>query len=72
MNEFRKIFAEGILDFPEKHEEDKVKLNRLVNAFRAAWKVYKDPGDEKIFLDMFIKEMDNKLWDPEELEVNGV
>lgn len=29
---------------------------------RAAWKVYRERGDKKSTLEMFMKEMDNELW----------
>ena len=37
MNEFRNILDRGILRFTNKDEHDTVKLNRLVEAFRAWW-----------------------------------
>ena len=64
MNEFRRVLAQGVLLFPEKHTEDKAKVDRLVDSFRAAWKVYKGNGDEKDTLDVFMKEMDDELWLP--------
>ena len=39
MNEFRSVLVSGILQFAEKHAEDKAKVDRLVDSFRAAWKV---------------------------------
>ena len=47
MNEFRRVLARGVLVFAEKHTEDKAKVDRLVDSFRAAWKVYKERGNEK-------------------------
>lgn len=29
---------------------------------RAAWKVYRERGDKKSTLEMFMKEMDSELW----------
>ena len=42
MNLFRRVLAKGILLFAEKHAEDTAKLDRLVDSFRAAWKVFKE------------------------------
>ena len=64
MNEFRRVLARGVLLFTEKHTEDKAKVDRLVDSFRAAWKVYRENGNEKATLDVFMKEMDNELWLP--------
>ena len=64
MNEFRKVLARGALLFAEKHTEDKAKVDRLVDSFRAAWKVYRENGDGKATLDVFMKEMNNELWLP--------
>ena len=74
MNEFKRVLARGVLLFAEKHAEDKAKVDRLVDAFRAAWKVYRENGDEKTTMDVFMKEMDNELWvtnDSEDTEVFG-
>ena len=60
--------ARGVLLFAEKHAEDKAKVYRLLDSFRAAWKVYRENGDEKTTLDVFMKEMDNELWLPLYLE----
>ena len=62
MNEFRSVLVSGILQFAEKHAEDKAKVDRLVDSFRAAWKVYRENGDEKTTMDVFMKEMDNEIW----------
>ena len=64
MNEFRRVLARSVLLFTEKHTEDKAKVDRLVDSFRAAWKVYRENGNEKATLDVFMKEMDNELWLP--------
>ena len=64
MNEFRRVLARSVLLFTEKHTEDKAKVDRLVDSFRAAWKVYRENGNEKATLDVFMKEIDNELWLP--------
>ena len=72
MNEFKRVLTRGVLLFAEKHAEDKAKVDRLVDAFRAAWKVDRENGDEKTTMDVFMKEMDNELWvtnDSEDTEV---
>ena len=76
MNEFRRVLARGILLFAEKHTEDTAKLDRLVDAFRTAWKVFKENGDDTTTMDVFMKEMKNELWIPsnaeEDTDVFGV
>ena len=66
MNQFRNVLAQGILAFAQNHERDRPKMDLFVNAFRAAWKVYRDGGDEKNVLDVFMNEMNNELWIPPE------
>ena len=41
-------------------------LNRLEDSFRAGWKYWTEHRDEKPCMNMFIKEMNNELWNPEE------
>ena len=41
MNLFRRVLARGVLLFEENHTEDTAKLDRLVDSFRATWKVFK-------------------------------
>ena len=75
MNEFRKVLARGVMLFAEKHGEDKAKVDRLLDSFRAAWKIYGERGNEKTTMDEFTKEMDNALWitnDSEDTDVFGV
>ena len=62
MNLFRHVLAQGILKFAEKHVGDTAKLDRLVDSFRATWKVYKEGGDNAATMDVFMKEMNNELW----------
>ena len=62
MNQFRQVLAQGILSFAQNHEGDTPKMDLFVNAFRAAWKVYRDSGDETTTLDVFMNEMNNELW----------
>ena len=56
------MLAQGILKFAEKHAGDTAKLDRLVDSFRATWKVYKEGGDNAATMDVFMKEMNNELW----------
>ena len=76
MNDFRRVLAQGALLMAEKHAEDRAKLDRFVDAFRAAWKVFKKGGDGKAIMDVFMKEMNNELWIPsnteEDTDVFGV
>ena len=76
MNLFRRVLAGGILKFAEKHAGDKPNLTRLVDSFRAAWKVFKEGGDDETTMDVFMKEMKNELWIPsnaeEDTDVFGV
>ena len=68
MNLFRYTLSQGVMKFAEKHEGDTAKLDRLVDSFRAAWKVYKEDGDEKATMDVFMKTMNNELWVSEDTE----
>ena len=70
MNKFHRVLAEGVLRFAEmkEAENNRVKLERLVDSFRAAWKVWKTKDDKESVVDVFMKEMDNELWYPEELD----
>ena len=62
MNLFRIVLAEGIKKFAEEHMDDKPKMERFVDSFRAGWKVYKVNGDKKATMDVFMKTMNNELW----------
>ena len=76
MNLFRKVLAEGVLKFAEGHMDDTPKMERFVDSFRVAWRVYKEDGDKEKTMDAFMKAMDNKLWTPsnseEDTDVFGV
>ena len=64
MNQFRHVLAQGVFRFAEDHAGDTAKLDLFVDAFRAAWKVDKEGGDETTTMDVFMREMDNELWVP--------
>ena len=64
MNLFRNVLAQGVLKFAEKHEGDTAKMDLFVDSFRAAWKTFKEHGDEKATMDVFMKTMNNELWLP--------
>ena len=66
MNLCRLVLAEGIKTFAENHEGDKAKMDHIVDAFRAGWRVYRVNGDKKATMDAFMKAMDNELWFNEE------
>ena len=68
MNLFRMVLADGILKFAEQHAEDKAKMDRFVDSFRASWKVYKVNGDKKATIDVFMKTMNNELWHSDDSE----
>ena len=68
MNLFRNVLAQGIKKFAEKHISDKPKIDLFVDSFRAGWKVYKANGDKEKTMDVFMKTMDNGLWDSEDTE----
>ena len=67
MNAFRQVLADGVLKFAqtEEAENSRVKLDRFVDSFRAAWKEWKKEEDEGSVVNVFTKEMDNELWHPE-------
>ena len=58
------MLAQGVFRFAEKHPGDTEKLDLFVDAFRAAWRIYREGGDEKTIIDVFMREMDNGLWVP--------
>ena len=68
MNLFRRVLAKGVLLFAEKHADDTAKLDRLVDSFRAAWKVFKEGVDDATVMDVFMKEMNNELWNSDDTE----
>ena len=67
INAFRKVLAEGVLKFAETEEAEnsRVKMDRFVDSFRAAWKERKKEEDGESVLNVFMQEMDNELWYPE-------
>ena len=66
MNRYRGVLSEGILAFAEGHQEDKVDLSRLIEAFRQGWKVYRVNERVKTTLDTFMLAMNNQLWVPDD------
>ena len=66
MNRYRSVLSQGILAFAEGHQEDKVDLSRLIEAFRQGWKVYRVNEQEKTTLDTFMLAMNTQLWVPED------
>ena len=76
MNLFRNVLAQGILKFAEGHMDDTPKMEKFVDSFRVAWKVYKEDGDKEKTMDAFMKAMENELWTPsnseEDTDVFGV
>ena len=62
MNRYRGVLSEGIMAFAEGHQEDKVDLTRLIEAFRQGWKVYRENEHVKATLDTFMTAMNNQLW----------
>ena len=67
MNAFRQVLADGVLKFAqtEEAENSRVKLDRFVDSFRAAWKDWKEKEDQESMVNVFMQEMDNELWHPE-------
>ena len=76
MNLFRHVLAQGVLKFAEGHMDDIPKMEKFVDSFRVAWKVYKEDGDKEKTMDAFMKAMENELWTPsnseEDTDVFGV
>ena len=66
MNAFRQVLAEGALKFADSEgaQNSKVKLDKLVDSFRAAWKDWKEKEDKKSAVDVFMEEMDNDFGIP--------
>ena len=71
LNLFRHVLARGILKFAEGHTHDTPKMEKFVDSFRAAWKVYKKDGDREKTMDAFMKAMDNELWFNEEFPLSS-
>ena len=67
MNDYKALLAQGILKFAEEHQENRANMDRLVDAFRASWKVYRECEDGKRTMDVFMKEMNSQLRIPEKL-----
>ena len=67
MNTFRQALADGVLKFAQREEAEnsRVKLDRFVDSFRAAWKDWKENEDKESMVNVFMQEMDNELWHPE-------
>ena len=68
MNLFRNVLAEGIKKFAEERMDDRPKMDLFVDSFRASWKVYKVNGDKQKTMDVFMKTMNNELWNSEDTE----
>ena len=68
MSKYKALLAKTILEFFEEHQEEQANLDRLVDAFRAGWKVYGESEEEKATMDVFMKEVNNELWVPEGAE----
>ena len=67
MNAFRKVLADGVMKFAQKEEAEnnRVKMDRFVDSFRAAWKEWKKYEDGESVLNVFMHEMEFELWHPE-------
>ena len=68
MNRYKALLAKTILEFAEEHQKEQANMDRLVDAFRAGWKVYSENEEEKATADEFMKEMNNELWVPKGTE----
>ena len=62
MNNYKATLSKAILEFAEGHQDETVNLDRLVDSFRAGWKVYREKEDEKAAVKSFMKAMNNQVW----------
>ena len=64
MTRYRKLLAAAVLKLAEKEgaEEERPKLDKFVDSFRAGWKEFRKTGDEKACVDTFMRHMESELW----------
>ena len=64
MSRHRKLLAEAVLKLAEKEgaEQQRPKLDKFVDSFRAGWKEFRRTGDEKACVDKFMRHMESDLW----------
>ena len=64
MTRYRKLLALAVLQLAEKEgaEQERPKLDKFVDSFRAGWKEFRKTGDEKACVDTFMKHMESDLW----------
>ena len=64
MTRYRKLLAQAVLKLAEREgaEEERPKLDKFVDSFRAGWKEFRKTGDEKACVDKFMRHMDSELW----------
>ena len=64
MTRYRKVLALAVLQLAEKEgaEQERPKLDKFVDSFRAGWKEFRKTGDEKACVDTFMKHMESELW----------
>jgi len=62
--EYRHVLSEGILKMAEQMDAEgkPAKMEKFVDSFRAGWKEWKEKGDKKSTLDVFMWNMDCELW----------
>jgi len=62
--EYRHVLSEGILKMAEQMDAEgkPAKMDKFVDSFRAGWKEWKEKGDKKSTLDVFMWNMDCELW----------
>jgi len=62
--EFRHMLSEGVLKVAEEMDAEgkPAKMDKFVDSFRAGWKEWKEKGDKKSTLDVFMWNMDCELW----------
>ena len=64
MTRYRKLLALAVLKLAEKEgaEQERPKLDKFVDSFRAGWKEFRKTGDEKACVDTFMRHMESELW----------
>jgi len=64
LSQYRHVLSEGILKMAEQMDAEgkPAKMEKFVDSFRAGWKEWKEKGDKKSTLDVFMWNMDCELW----------
>jgi len=64
LSQYRHVLSEGMLKVADEMDVTgkPAKMDKFVDSFRAGWKEWKEKGDKKSTLDVFMWNMDCELW----------